>query len=73
MRGLRAKGNFIDDGTGLEDIFESLCAEELEVKSDKDKAADEAYEKLSKIAEEQIVHKEVLREAMEKIKQRQEQ
>ena len=67
MRGLRAKGNFIEDGAG----FENLCVEEWEVKSDKEKATDEAYEILNKMAEEQIVHKEVLREAMEKIKQRQ--
>lgn len=55
MRGLRAKENFIDDGAGLENmkaVFESLCVEEWEVKNDKDKATDEAYEKLSKIAEE---------------------
>lgn len=74
MRGLRAKGNFIDDGTGLEDmknVFENLCEEKWEVKNDKDKATDEAYEILNKIAEEYIVHKEILREAMEKIKQRQ--
>lgn len=74
MRGLRAKGNFIDDGLGLdlEDVkalFESLYVEESEVKNDKEKAEDAAYERLNKIAEEYVVHKETLREAMEKMKQ----
>ena len=74
MRGYRAKGNFIDDGLGLdlEDmkaLFDSLYVEESEVKNDKEKATDAAYERLSKIAEEYVVHKEILREAMEKAKQ----
>lgn len=76
MRGLRAKGNFIEDGAGLslEDmkaLFDSLYVEESEVKNDKEKAADAAYERLNKIAEEYIVHKEVLKEAMEKVNQSQ--
>lgn len=74
MRGYRAKGNFIEDGIGLslEDmkaLFDSLYVEESEVKNDKEKATDAAYERLSKIAEEYIVHKEILKEAMEKTKQ----
>lgn len=76
MRGLRAKGNFIDDGLGLdlEDmkaLFDSLYVEESEVKNDKEKATDAAYERLSKIAEEYVVHKETLKEAMKKVEQSQ--
>lgn len=74
MRGYRAKGNFIEDSAGLslEDmkaLFDSLYVEESEVKNDKEKAEDAAYERLNKIAEEYVVHKEILREAMEKAKQ----
>jgi hypothetical protein len=68
MRGLRAKGNFIDDGLGLdlEDMKALFDVEESEVKNDKEKATDAAYERLSKIAEEYVVHKETLKEAMKK-------
>ena len=74
MRGYRAKGNFIEDGLGLdlEDVkalFDSLYVEESEVKNDKEKAEDAAYERLNKIAEEYVVHKEILKEAMEKVEQ----
>lgn len=73
QRGLRAKGNFIEDSTGLdlEDVkalFDSLYVEESEVKNDKEKATDAAYERLNKIAEEYVVHKEILKEAMKKEK-----
>ena len=73
QRGLRAKGNFIEDSTGLnlEDVkalFDSLYVEESEIKNDKEKATDAAYERLSKIAEEYVVHKEILKEAMKKEK-----
>ena len=76
MRGYRAKGNFIEDGVGLdlEDmkvLFDSLYVEESEVKNDKEKAEDAVYERLSKIAEEYVVHKEILKEAIEKVKQNQ--
>lgn len=69
MRGLRAKGNFIDDGLGLdlEDMKALFDVEESEVKNDKEKATDAAYERLSKIAEEYVVHKETLKEAMKKV------
>lgn len=68
MRGLRAKGNFIDDGLGLdlEDMKALFDVKESEVKNDKEKATDAAYERLSKIAEEYVVHKETLKEAMKK-------
>lgn len=71
MRGLRAKGNFIDDGLGLdlEDMKALFDVEESEVKNDKEKATDAAYERLSKIAEEYVVHKETLKEAMKKAEQ----
>ena len=74
QRGLRAKGNFIEDSTGLnlEDVkalFDSLYVEESEVKGDKEKAIDAAYERLNKIAEEYVVHKEILKEAMKKTEQ----
>lgn len=73
MRGLRAKGNFIDDGLGLdlEDMKALFDVEESEIKSDKEKATDAAYERLSKIAEEYVVHKETLKEAMKKVEQSQ--
>lgn len=73
MRGLRAKGNFIDDGLGLdlEDMKALFDVEESEVKNDKEKATDAAYERLSKIAEEYVVHKETLKEAMKKVEQSQ--
>lgn len=74
MRGYRAKGNFIEDSTGLdlEDmkaLFDSLYVEKSEVKNDKEKATDAAYERLNKIAEEYVVHKEALKKAMEKAEQ----
>ena len=47
-------------------LFDSLYVEESEVKNDKEKATDAAYERLNKIAEEYIVHKEILKEAMKK-------
>ena len=93
MRGLRAKGNFIDDwlvhekemnSRGFMGEFELRqeyeeakrkileLEEDSEVKSDKEKEEMNAIERLNKIAEEYIVDKETLREAMRKINERSE-
>lgn len=90
MRGLRAKGNFIDDwvthekemnNRGFMGDFELRqkyeeakrkvlqLDEGIEVKNDE--SVMDTIERLNKIAEEYIVDKETLREAMKKIEQSQ--
>lgn len=90
MRGLRAKGNFIDDwvvhekemnSRGFMGNFELRqkyekakrkvlqLDEDIEVKNDE--SVMDTIERLNKIAEEYIVDKETLREAMKKIEQSQ--
>lgn len=89
MRGLRAKGNFIDDWLVHEKEMNSIgefelrqeyeeakrkileLEEDTEVKSDKEKEEMDAIERLNKIAEEYIINKETLREAMKKMEQSQ--
>lgn len=93
MRGLRAKGNFIDDWVVHEKEMNSRgfigdfelrqkyeeakrrvlkLDEDTEVENDEEKIMD-TIERLNKIAEEYIVDKKTLREAMEKVEQSQNQ